>query len=147
MYRFNLLKIILIFCIAISMVGCKKDISYDVACNKVETYNKLVSSTLESYKKAFKYAQSKKNIIEDLYKDTGIVLDEKYKLKRMTDDEKKAFEIRNSIALDKYFTSLGMDGVKEIIILNGSDNYIMTIVLYFGVDNLLAIERSIYVNN
>ncbi|HBF1820583.1 hypothetical protein [Clostridioides sp. ZZV15-6597] len=147
MYRFNLLKIILIFCIALSMVGCKNDISYDVAYNKVETYNKLVSSTLESYKKALTYAQSKKNIIEDIYKDTGIALNEKYKLKRMTSEEKKAFEIRNSIALDKYFTSLGMDGVKEIIILNGSDNYIMTIVLYFGINDLLAIERNIYINN
>ncbi|MFA8998085.1 hypothetical protein ACEI87_10440 [Clostridioides difficile] len=129
------------------MTGCKNDISYDVAHNKVENYNKLVSSTLESYKEAFTYAQSKKNIIKDIYKDTGTALDKKYKLKRMTEEEKKAFEIRNSVALDKYFTSLGMDGIKEIIILNGSDNYIMTIVLYFGVNDLLAIERNIYINN
>ncbi|HFL3653872.1 TPA: hypothetical protein ACG3P3_001596 [Clostridioides difficile] len=147
MCKLNKFKITIILFFVLMLTGCNKTVSLDVAQSKVDNYNKLVLNTMKSYKDAYHYAKEKKDIIKDIYEDDGIARNEKYKLDRMTEEQKNAFKIRNSVAFDKYFTSIGMTGIKEILIINGSEDYIMTIVLYWNVGSLLGIERNVYINN
>lgn len=128
------------------LTGCDS-LSVESTKNKVDDYNKLVQDTINSYNVSVDYSKkTKDSIIEDLTKDTGVALNERYKLDRLTAEEKKSFEYP-MINMDEYFTSLGASSTREVILIVGSNKMVMNIILVWSGDDLLSIERRVVRND
>ena len=132
--------------LAMGLTGCDS-LSVESTKNKVDDYNKLVQDTINSYNVSVDYSKkTKDSIIEDLTKDTGVALNERYKLDRLTAEEKKSFEYP-MINMDEYFTSLGASSTREVILIVGSNKMVMNIILVWSGDDLLSIERRVVRND
>lgn len=138
--------LVFLIMLSIGLTGCNS-LSVENTKNKVDDYNKLVQDTINSYSSSVAYSKkTKDSIIEDLTKDTGIALNERYKLDRLTDEEKKAFEYP-MINMDEYFTSLGASSTREVILIVGSNKMVMNLILVWSGDDLLSIERRVVRND
>jgi hypothetical protein len=113
---------------------------------KVKEYNILVDGTLNSYPKVKKFAESEKTkmfdfILKDTKWETFEKADSFVALKPLTKEEKEALGVY-AVVYDKYFTSLGADGIREVIILNGT--YIrLYITLLWGKDTVYSVNRKV----
>lgn len=146
MYRCKSRYLVFLIMLSMSLTGCSS-LSVENTKNKVDEYNKLVQGTVDSYSSSVAYSKKiKDNLIEDLTKDKGVALNERYKLDRLTDEEKKAFE-HPMINMDEYFTSLGASSTREVILIVGSNKMVMNIILVWSENDLLGIERRVVKND
>lgn len=146
MYRCKSRYLVFLIMLSMSLTGCSS-LSVESTKNKVDEYNKLVQGTVDSYSSSVAYSKKiKDNLIEDLTEDKGVALNERYKLDRLTDEEKKAFE-HPMINMDEYFTSLGASSTREVILIVGSNKMVMNIILVWSENDLLGIERRVVKND
>lgn len=129
----------------IMLSGCSP-FSNDVNIKKkdVENYNALVETTVDNYVTSKIFAEKNK---EDLLnfvlndKEWSLVKNLETTFEELSEDEVEAFKMR-SIVYDKYFTALGADGVREVIILTGS-GYRAYITIIWGSKEIYSINRVV----
>lgn len=112
---------------------------------EVKDYNNLVITTLGNYAKAKVLADSQKNNVLDF-----LFLDQKNgilettntsSIKPLTSQQINAFKL-HGIVYDTYFTSLGSDGVREVIAITG-ERSVMYATIIWGSGVIHSISREI----
>lgn len=142
----KLTLIILLICSITMLSGCGLLKFSDMAEKKkeMEEYNKIVNITLENYTKANILAkQEKDNLMGYLLRDEswGVVEKLEVTFNKLTEEEKDAFTI-NGVVYDEYFTALGADGVREVIIINGKERTMYATVIW-GKEDVYSIDRVV----
>ncbi len=125
----------------ILLTGCIQSRDISVIEQDVLDYNNTVDATLKAFASSVsKSDELKGQLIKELTTDTGIALNDKYKLKRLTEEDKRIFEYP-MVTFNEKFTSYGSVGMREVIILTGSQSKQMTIILSWSNNELVGIER------
>lgn len=110
-------------------------------------YNELVAGTVASYAQGkLKSEEEKEQVLKYLTTDEGWSFVETAPIQPepLTEEQKQAFQL-NGIIYDEYFTALGADGVREVIILSGQGAKMFVTILW-GKDALHSISREVVTN-
>lgn len=110
---------------------------------QVDEYNSLVKETLNAYVKADSFAQmNNKDMLKYVTKDSDWGLLSGVKTpEKLSQLELKSFETYGTI-YDKYFTSIGADSVREVVVIN-SANYNMFVTIIWSKDKIQSISRAV----
>jgi hypothetical protein len=131
------------------LTGCGI-LPYDALKTKekeVTEYNTMLTKTLGSYAQNKILADSEKEkllsfILKDevwaLASQSGITLDV------LKEEELTAFKVKG-IVYDEYFTSLGADALREVLIITGKD-YRMYVTVIWGKNTIHSIDRVVKKN-
>ncbi len=109
----------------------------------ISSYNKLVDATLSGYALSRAYAESQNSLLKE-YVLHGSEFETPTRLENLTPTEQEAFKL-NTVVLDDYFTSLGSEGVREVLVLKGTGGR-MFVTAVWGSDSLLDLERKVFLN-
>lgn len=138
--------LILIFSCTVILSGCgTMSSAYKAKESEVTEYNDLVASTLTAYGTLKVMADNNKEVLLDFIftnkNQTKIFLPD-VKPIHLTEDEIKLFE-RRSVIYDDYYTSLGSDGLREVLVIKGLKGYIMYVTLVWSEEGITLFEREI----
>lgn len=106
----------------------------------VEEYNKLATETVSNYTNAKMFADKNKGDFLKYVK--GESEWEMYSdLSELSEEEKRSFEI-TMVWQDKYYTALGSTGVREVVILNGTDHTMYVNIIWTD-GKVVSVERVV----
>lgn len=121
--------------------GCSSGSSASNAQQNVAQYNQLVDSTLNGYAASKAYAETQNQQLKD-YLLHGSDFETPVKLPNLSAAEKEAFKL-NTVVMDDYFTSLGSEGVREVLVVKGVGAR-MFVTATWGKGKLLDLDRKVF---
>lgn len=136
-----------LICLAtINLISCTS-VNYGLKSKKEEVtnYNNLVQATMDDYSKERAYAeQVNSHILQFAIKDWDLDIMKGLTFTPLTEEEKQAFTLY-AVVSDNYFTSLGSEGVREVIIINGKQKH-MIVNLIWKDNKVIDVNRRV-INN
>jgi predicted small lipoprotein YifL len=140
--RSILSKMVVLGVIAASLSGCGISPSSDLNVKKAEIqeWNSKTEQTIQAYEKVKSYADLQKSAMLDyVLKDTTWSIHSG--LQPLTKEQLVAFKVK-SIVHDKYFTSIGANAVREVLVINGIGQR-MYVTIIWGKDSITSLERVV----
>lgn len=117
----------------------------NVTKQKVAEYNELVDGTLDAYTKAKVNATDQKDsMFNYIIKDQewlGVSSQTSLNLTPLTPDQLKSFELYG-VVYDKFFTSLGVTAIREVLVINGN-GYRMYVTILWGEKEVVSVSRVV----
>lgn len=128
------------------LTGCGEySKTYQSKKTEIEEYNQLVKDTLIAYERTKTFAETQQEYVE------GFIFEDKY-FKTLvesdvippllTPEQKDIFSYR-SIIYNDFYTSLGADTVRQVIVVKGKNNYVMTVIILWSEDKIKDFKRDV----
>ena len=123
--------------------GCNiLDKQQDMKLEEIRTHNKLVDDTVNNFAVVKNFAEgNKEGLMRFILQDELWNWGHKAELEPLTDEEKESFKIKG-VVYDEFFTSLGASGVREILVINGT-NHRMYVTVIWGEEDIISLERVV----
>lgn len=123
--------------------GCSYLVSdIDRTKKEVEEYNTLVEDTVNAYTVIRKVAETNnRGILRYVTTDKEFSFVEDLETKELTDKEKEAFK-HPTVIYDKYFTSLGADAVREVLVISGKKHR-MFVTAVWNQEQIVYLDRKV----
>jgi hypothetical protein len=115
----------------------------DLKEKEITEYNKLVSATLNAYmSESLNADRSKSDLLLLLTKDKELSLPPSVKLPQVLSPEESVAFNTYGVIYDKYFTSVGADAVREVLVLRGN-GYSMFATVIWGKGEIQSLSRVV----
>lgn len=140
------IKLIALLLLTIPLLwGCSESSkSYKELKLEIDDYNTLVGDTLFAFSTLKATVKDKEDEILDYVLEnvaTGLVSDD-LALEPLLDTELQLFENR-SIIYNDFYTALGSSTVRQVIVIKGKDEKLMSIKIIWGEDGIVDIKREL----
>ncbi|MNL91301.1 hypothetical protein D3C81_10330 [compost metagenome] len=136
-----------LICLSMSTLISCTSVNYGLKSKKEEVtnYNNLVQDTMKDYSAERAYAESvNSHILQFALNDWKLDIMNGLSFTPLTEEEKQAFTMY-AIVSDNYFTSLGSEGVREVIIINGKQKHMIVNLIWKG-NKVIDVNRRV-INN
>lgn len=140
------IKLIALLLLTIPLLwGCSESSkSYKELKLEIDDYNTLVGDTLFAFSTLKATVKDKEDEILDYVLEnvaTGLVSDD-LALEPLLDTELQLFGNR-SIIYNDFYTALGSSTVRQVIVIKGKDEKLMSIKIIWGEDGIVDIKREL----
>ena len=115
--------------------------SIDSKEKEVSDYNKMVEETFSSATNVRYFAESEKSNMLDFVlrnKDWEYFTGD---FKHLSKEELESFSLEG-VVHDKYFTSLGADSLREVLVINGKKHR-MFVTIIWGIEKVYSVDREV----
>lgn len=139
--------LLLISCLMIPLLSGCGEVSktYELKKAEVVEYNTLVTDTLFAYGKSKVFAEANQSALEEFVftnKYFPALVDAKFTIPNITEEEIELFNYR-SILENDFFTSLGSSTVRQVMVIKGKENHLMTVKIIWSENEIIDFRREV----
>ena len=119
--------------------------TYELKKSEIVEYNTLVTDTFFAYGKSKVFAEDNQPALEDFIftnKYFPALVEADFTVPSISDEEIELFNYR-SILENDFYTSLGSSTVRQIIVIKGKNNHLMTVKIIWSENEIVDLRREV----